>query len=285
MKRKLNIFENKILLNEISLNRENDIKKAINKVLRVRITYNDRKPHVISNKKGYNERFILPVAYGLTKSGKRAVRAFQSAGSSKRGVPKWKLFLLDNIISWNNGSKSFKNYKQQLINLGLNTSGDKGMTTLYAITPIANSNVQVANDSKPITSEPIVKNDIEPSSQSQIQVPKSKKEIQPQKPNASTEKFVPAKNKRNTTIDNNQNKTYFQNKVEAPLTEPITKSDIANKEPNTVDLNQTIDIPDTEPIKKSDITGNGLTADDVKNNFNNMMSRMDDIYKDEEENI
>lgn len=283
MKKTKKILENKFLLNEISLNRDSDIKKAINKVLRVRITYNDKKPNVISNKKGYKERFILPVAYGLTKSGKRAVRAYQTAGSTKRGIPRWKLFLLDNIVSWSNGTKSFKKYGQQLIDLGLNTSGDKGMTTLYAITPIANNNVQVANDSKPITPEPIIKTDVIPSTNSQI--PKNEPEIK--EPTVSKEKFVPAQTKRNTSIDNAQNKSYFNNKIEAPSTEPVLKTDLVKNEPEIKEPDNTINAPNTEPITKTDINKSEKNADDIKNNFNDMLSRMDNVYKDnnEEDNI
>ena len=270
----------KVLLNEISINRDKDIKDAINKVLRVRITYNDKKPHVISNTRGYNERYILPVAYGLTKSGKRAVRAFQSSGSTKRGVPKWKLFLLDNIISWNNGKKSFKKYGQQLIDLGLNTSGDKGMTTLYAITPIANGNIQVAKDSKPVTPEPIIKNDIQPTTQSQIPTI-------PNKPEISVDKMVPAQSKRTTSIDNNKNNSYFQNKVEAPPTQPIQKTDLV-QEPKTnepqVSEPNTINAPETVPVSKTDIE-NTNDVEKVRDDFNNIMSRMDNLYKDEEEKI
>ena len=150
----MNLFEEivneSLLLNELKTSRDNDIKKAINDVLRVRISYDDKKDKVISKAKGKRERYILPVAYGITKNGKRAIRAYQTAGSTKRGVPKWKLFLLDNIYSWSNGKKSFKEYGDTLIRLGLNTTGDKHMTTLFAITPIGNENVPVAKDSNPL---------------------------------------------------------------------------------------------------------------------------------------
>ena len=160
------------LLNEIKANRDDDIKKAINNVLRVRISYNDKK-----GGKGKNERYILPVAFGLTKSGKKAVRAYQTAGSSKRGltnppnprkIPKWKLFLVDNIYSWANGTKSFKDYRDALINLGLNTHGDKGMTKLFAITPFADDDVQVATETNPITQGPLSKTDVAPTQKSQV---------------------------------------------------------------------------------------------------------------------
>ena len=153
------IVNESMLLNELRTNRDDDIKKAINNVLRVRISYDDGKDKVISRAKGKRERYILPVAYGITKNGKRAIRAYQTAGSTKRGVPKWKLFLLDNIYNWSNGKKSFKEYGDTLIRLGLNTKGDKHMTTLYAITPIGGGGTPVAKSSKPIDTEPITKID------------------------------------------------------------------------------------------------------------------------------
>ena len=104
------IVNESMLLNELRTNRDDDIKKAINNVLRVRISYDDGKDKVISRAKGKRERYILPVAYGITKNGKRAIRAYQTAGSTKRGVPKWKLFLLDNIYNWSNGKKSSISY-------------------------------------------------------------------------------------------------------------------------------------------------------------------------------
>lgn len=67
------------MLNEISQSHDQRIIDAINKVVRVRMTYNDRQDNFVLNyektklvgpDKGKNERYILPVAYGLTKSGK-----------------------------------------------------------------------------------------------------------------------------------------------------------------------------------------------------------------------
>ena len=49
----------KILLNELTTNNDDRIKDAINNVRRVRITYNDKKPHVISNRKGYKPRYSI----------------------------------------------------------------------------------------------------------------------------------------------------------------------------------------------------------------------------------
>ena len=267
---------NESLLNEIAQNREDDIKKAINNVLRVRIGYNDKK-----GGKGKNERYILPVAFGLTKSGKKAIRAYQTAGSSKRGltnppnnrkIPKWKLFLMDNIYSWSNGTKSFKDYRDALINLGLNTHGDKGMTTIFAITPFADDDVQVAKDTNPITPQPLAKTDITPTTKSQ----------NPQ--TTDTEKFEPASVSRQTPVDNRPEKTYIEKGITAPETKPIEKTDITNEpapetgnEENPEKLTAT-----TTPIDKADIAG-GESKEDIKAKFDDMMNRMNNVNKDEDE--
>lgn len=281
-------MKNRVLLNEISAESEDRIKYAINNVLRVRITYNDRKPHVISARKGRNTRYILPIAFGLTKSGKKAVRAFQTSGSTKRGVPKWKLFLLDNIISWNNGKRSFKEYKDELIRLGLNTSGDKGMTTLFAITPFADGSVAVKKNSDDISFEPVTKNDIEPTTDSQGTYTTQQTQSLP-----SVDKMIPSKDIDKTSIDKSTENSYFKNKVESPLTEPIKKSDLEKGESDNVEDTTNdipMDAPETKPIAKSEIEGDGVENPDadnnsndienIKNNFNDMMTRMNNIYNE-----
>lgn len=280
-------MSNKLLLNELNIANDNRIKDAINRVLRVRIVYNDKKPYLITRRRGYKTRYILPVAYGLTKNGKPAIRAYQTAGSTKRGFPKWKLFLLDNIVSWTNGTRSFKKYKDALINLGLNTSGDKGMTTLYAITPFANSDVQVKQTSADITSGPLRKNDIVPTTASQIPSTTST----PNKGN-----MEPAKNSRVSSIDKTKNNSYFNNKVEAPPTEPIKKVDIdgvpenepeASDSTTNFDMASTQEMPGTEPVTNNEpITKKDVQPDeteDIKNRFSDLMDRMNNLYKDNEE--
>ena len=265
-------------LNEINQGRYADIKKAINKVLRVRISYDDKK-----GGKGKQERYILPVAFGLTKSGKPAVRAYQTAGSSKRGltnppnnrkIPKWKLFLVDNIYSWANGSKSFKDYKDALINLGLNTHGDKGMTKLFAITPFADDDVQVAKDSTPsqITAQPMTKSDVEPTQATQN--PKT----------TDAEKFEPASVSRKQTVDNQPKQTYTNNRLDAPSTKPVTKDNIGQEQPEVTGKDEVdrMEADGTAPISKSEVNGTE-TKSDVTSKFNDMMNRMDNLYKDEED--
>lgn len=276
------------MLNEISQSHDQRIIDAINKVVRVRMTYNDRQDNFVLNyektklvgpDKGKNERYILPVAYGLTKSGKRAIRAFETAGSTRRGVPHWKLFLLDNIVSWANGHKSFKNYAQQLINMGLNTQGDKGMTTLFAITPIADSNVQVAKDTNPIDSNPISKSEVSPTQSLQ----------QPQ--TTDRQNYVSAQSQRIPTIDKTQSNNYFKNKVESPDTTPITKQDVAtepevnnktqSQQPTNAEQEPSIqNAPETKPVTKDEVDNqeNKLTS-----TFKDLTDRMNNLYKDNDE--
>ena len=270
------IVNESLLLNELKQSRDDDIKKAVNKALRVRISYDDKKGGT-----GKKERFILPVAFGLTKSGKKAVRAYQTMGSSKRGLtnppnrrkyPKWKLFLVDNIYSWSNGSRSFMQYKDALIRMGLNTHGDKSMTTLFAITPFADDDVQVSKDTMPIDAKPLTKNDVTPTAKSQ-------------NPD-TTEKdsFEPAVISRNKGIDNKGETSYFKNKVEAPDTAPVTKDDIGGQVDNGVeqDAAEKMTAGDTTPITKSDIE-NGGEKEKVTSDFNDMMNRMNNLYKDNDE--
>ena len=277
---------NRKLLNEIAVIKDNKIKEAINDMRRVRLFYNDHKD-VISKTRGYATRYILPVAYGLLKNGKKAVRAYQTAGSTKRGVPRWKLFLVDNIIDWQNSTRTFKKYKQALIDLGLNINGDKHMTTLFAITPLANDNVQVAKYSHEIDPEPIFKNDVAPTSNNQ----------QHNLNNNKTEPVI----KQQKPIDNIPEKNYYQSNTGQTTTTPVNKINIQGDNSlddtttntsinnNTNINNGNITPVDNNPMSKGDINNNLV---DIKNNkltnsFNDMLSRIDNLYDDnnEKENI
>lgn len=74
------------------------VKDSIEDKYFVRIKYDDGK----KDDKGFSKgsRVIRPMAIGTTKKGNRVLRAFQENGSSRRGAPKWKYFLLDRIESW-----------------------------------------------------------------------------------------------------------------------------------------------------------------------------------------
>lgn len=274
------------LINEIAVVKDDRIKQAIRDVRRVRIYYDDHKD-VISKTKGYAVRYILPVAYGVLKNGKKAVRAYQTAGSTKRGVPKWKLFLVDNIVDWQNSTRTFKKYKQALIDLGLNVNGDKHMATLYAITPLANSNVQVSKYSHEITPEPIEKDDVVPNIN-----------VQQQPVTTSTKKEPVINTTQPHSIDNNKNLDYNVD-IESPTTEPVTKTDIVgtqNQDDNTPSMEQPETQPQveptTEPITKGEIE-NGEDENYVNNDidlqnsdfvkkFNDLNNRMNNLYNNED---
>ena len=263
----------KNILNEIAVVKDSRIKQAINDVRRVRIYYDDHKD-VISKTKGYAVRYILPVAYGLLRNGKKAVRAYQTAGSTKRGVPKWKLFLVDNIIDWQNSTRTFKKYKQALIDLGLNVNGDKHMTTLYAITPLANSDVEVAKYSHEIDPEPISKSDVTPTTNNQQH-------------NLNNKKTEPASIQQEP-IDNIPKKDYYQTNAD---TKPVNKIDIQGSNSSDVDnVNTNINNGDITPVDNNPITKDEIdqTNDDnidiqnnkLTNTYNDMMSRMNNLYND-----
>lgn len=279
----MTLFEsiaNKCLLTELKQNRYEDIKKAVNNVLRVRMSYNDKK-----GGKGKQERFILPVAFGLNSKGEPVVRAYQTAGSSKRGIttppntrkePKWKMFKVDNIYSWSNGKRSFKDYKDELIARGLNVNGDKHMTKLFAITPFANDDVQVANtmDTNLVSPEPITKQDVQPTAQLQ------------NKATTDPSKFTSAEKSRQNDVDNTEKTAYTTSKLNAPETAPVSKAEVGNNVAGTKSDAETAEkmyASNTTPVTKDDVKA-GENAADIKSKFDDMNRRMDNLYKDEEEN-
>ena len=218
----------------------------------------------------------------MDSNGKKAIRAYETMGSSKRGLttppnnrkyPKWKLFLYDNIVSWANGKKSFADYKDQLIAQGLKVHGDKHMSTLFAITPFADDDVQVARTSStnPITPEPVTKLDVNPSPKSQ------------NKATTDKDKFISAGQQRANTVDKTQQTDYTDNKLEAPDTEPISKQQISGQEENPSPENSMEKMTaKTSPITKDEIE-NGENKDDVMDKFNDLNKRMDNLYNDNEE--
>ena len=252
------------LITEISQQYDDRIIDAIKGMKRVRMTYYDG----TKDRKGKKERYILPVAYGLSKANNPVVRAYEYYGSSKRGLttppnnrlyPKWKMFRLDGIHGWSNERRTFNKEEIQtkLGGLqGLNTAGDKGMTEIYALSPLC-SNSSDVNITKPlkIKTEPIKKTDITP-------------EINPQ-----------------NTIDNSTNNQYVNknNNLEAPETAPIKKTDIVgqqlpNEQPQTGnETTNVISQIDTKPITKDEVL-NGEKNNDLSNNpATDLMHRMDNL--------
>ena len=80
------------VLNE-SINPDS-INDAINNKYRLLINYDDEKYHATG------VRLVEPYVLGYTKAGNLAFRGYQYEGDTVRGVPKWKLFRLDRVISY-----------------------------------------------------------------------------------------------------------------------------------------------------------------------------------------
>lgn len=256
------------------LSKEEKLQFAIENCRRIRITYDDKK-----GGKGKNTRYLLPLVFGITKNGKMAIRAFQTFGSTKRGVPKYKLFLTDNIGQVDVGRVKYYDYEQQLLSTGFNDSGDKGFSDIYSITPLAKNfhGSSLANQNQPIDSNPVQKSDID------------KGEKEPQKTTTTTKQPTQTTNVTQKNVDNLGQKSYFQSKVEAPDTEPVSKGEIENGT-DMAQTTQTSQSPveygdETEPVEKSDIEqGPQINTDNVlSKSYKDMMDRMDNLYNDEDE--
>lgn len=254
------------------LDNDEKLQFAIENCRRIRITYDDKK-----GGKGKNTRYLLPLVYGMTKNGKKAIRAFQTAGSTKRGVPKYKLFLFDNIGRVELGKIKYYDYEQQLLATGFNNAGDKDFSDIYSITPLArNFNSRaLADKDQPIDSGPISKTDV------------TKSEPTKKAP-APTQKTQPAQaaptKKEPISVDKTPENDY-SNKMFAQDNEPVSREDLGGTESNVSQPTQNITAQDNGPVSKSDIDGVKIDKDNkLTNSYNDMMQRMDNLYKDDENN-
>ena len=276
---------------ELRQGRANDIIDAINKLKKVKITYDDGE----KSRSGKNERVIIPIAYGIDKrNGQASVRAYQIGWSSKRGYnrptnnraaskkpsywrerPHWKLFIVDRIGNWSTEIRKASQSEIEAIKAdGLNTYGDDFFSTYFAVSPLCNqSSYNIENwfdtdTDKEIGSEPITKDQL------------SKK---PESEETPIDK----------NIDNTQQIPYIankQNKLYAPVTTPITKTDITGVDTQNGEENNSVEIPETEPTNTVDkINGEPITKDQINpkdselsKSFNDLTNRMDNLYRDEE---
>jgi hypothetical protein len=120
-----NIFES-LILEFASRDQIND---AINNRVRVNIHYAG------DDNTASGQRTIEVYAYGLTKSGNQAIRAYQIFGNTKTIIPQWKIFRVDRITRWE--PLNFKFYTpisdRDPTIPAFNPTGDKSMTTIYNI--------------------------------------------------------------------------------------------------------------------------------------------------------
>lgn len=81
-------------------------------------------------------REIQPVAYGTTKAGFPAIRAFQPNGDTSSKIPSWKLFRLDRIESWKpqpeNVFSEPPGFNQQILG-SFNPNGDDSMSQVFKV--------------------------------------------------------------------------------------------------------------------------------------------------------
>lgn len=255
------------------LDSEEKLQFAIENCRRIRITYDDKK-----GGKGKNTRYLLPLVYGITKNGKKAIRAFQTFGSTKRGVPKYKLFLFDNIKSIEVGKIKYYDYAQKLLSTGFNTAGDKSFADIYAITPLATdfNGANLANRNEPIDANPVKKQDIS-------------KSTEPTKKETPITKSQQPQQQAPKTIDNLNKTDIFKNKIEAPDTKPVSKGEIDTGENPQSQIQPTQEPTnngeETAPVTKSDIEHPQINTDnELSNSYRDMMNRMDNLYKDDDEN-
>lgn len=81
-------------------------------------------------------REIQPVAYGTTKKGFPAIRAFQPNGDTSSSVPSWKLFRIDRIENWEpHPEEKFDEppgFRQEVLGR-FNPNGDEGMSNVFKV--------------------------------------------------------------------------------------------------------------------------------------------------------
>lgn len=96
----INLYEilQRLILESVT---PSDVNSAIDQKIQVIITYSDEK------NRAPKKRLIEPYVFGITKRGNSAIRAYQYEGDTFRGKPKWKLFRLDRITSWNPTNNHF----------------------------------------------------------------------------------------------------------------------------------------------------------------------------------
>lgn len=117
-----------------------EITDAINNQYRVLIKYDDE-----TAKHQTGARLIEPYVYGLSKAGNEVIRAFQYYGATRRGVPKYKLFRVDRILSWEpkTNSKFVANPKMlNVTKIDYNENGDKSMTMVFDQVKFSHDNMQ-----------------------------------------------------------------------------------------------------------------------------------------------
>ena len=126
----------------------------------------DRKYGVLINYRGESGehtgvREIQPVAYGTTKAGFPAIRAFQPNGDTSSRVPSWKLFRLDRIEAWKpQPDRIFDEppgFQEQILGQ-FNPNGDDSMSQVFKIASFG-TNAPIGGEPKDVKG-PVTKQDV-----------------------------------------------------------------------------------------------------------------------------
>ena len=106
-------------------------------------------------------RLIQPVAYGTTKKGFPAIRAFQPNGDTSSRVPSWKLFRLDRIERWEPHKEEVfdepPGFRQEVLG-NFNPNGDNGMSQVFKVASFG-TNSPVGGEPKDVQG-PVTKTDV-----------------------------------------------------------------------------------------------------------------------------
>lgn len=145
--------------------------------------------------KGTNtgKREIQPVAYGTTKAGFPAIKAFQPNGDTSSRIPSWKLFRLDRIQSWEPHPENVfdepPGFEQQGFGR-FNQNGDDSMSEVFKIASFG-TNHPIGGDDK-TTNCPVMKQEviggIQNEPQNTVTIPNSTRPVQKQYTNGPVTK-------------------------------------------------------------------------------------------------
>jgi hypothetical protein len=205
-----------ILTEDVQIGRIND---AINRTYEVKINYQS------DTDKASGERIIQPVAYGLSKSGKPVIRAYQPYGDTQTKVPAWKFFLVSGIQSWKPLFKRTFNMPDSRFN----PNGDKTMSVVYKIAKFFNTPGQEAGKQPtPVkASGPIKKSDVKKPGHISVQDNPTVQKLEKLKKQLDNPKYI---------SDIVKNKAFGE---ESTTTEPDNSYMVANSGPVTKDTFQT----------------------------------------------
>ena len=218
------------------------------------------------------ERIIEPYVLGRSNKNNIVVRAFQPYGDTSSSVPDWKLFKLENIISWKPTNKTFNSSPTDRgFNVSpYNPNGDKDMKFIR-IQVNFNGSDEVTNTNKNLTNA-------DNSRQNLVQQTKNKK-IQQDK-----------------GLENNvQEPTTINKQTNRPNRPNIQRSqNINNRQTQNVDVNQNNRLNNTQQQQRqvnknvnTQNVNNKPNTKDIQNNLKNDLDKINqnNLQKIENNNI